>query len=56
MQRRLNSFVSNAARLKPEGFVLAVDAGRPDRPVVWVVGADARGVLFGVGKLLRVMN
>ena len=43
-----------AARLKPEGFVLAVDATRADRPVVWVVGADARGVLFGVGKLLRV--
>ena len=29
---------------------------RPKQPVVWVVGADARGVLFGVGKLLRVMK
>jgi hypothetical protein len=45
-----------AARLKPEGFVIAVAAAQPDRPVVWVVGADARGVLFGIGKLLRVMK
>jgi hypothetical protein len=46
----------NAAELKPEGFILAVDSARPDRPVVWIVGADARGALFGVGKLLRVAN
>ena len=45
-----------AAGLKPEGFVLAVDARKAERPVVWVVGADARGVLFGVGKLLRTMK
>jgi hypothetical protein len=25
-------------------------------PIVWVVGADARGVLFGVGKLLRQLH
>ena len=46
----------NVTRLKPEGFVIAVDVTRPKQPVVWVVGADARGVLFGVGKLLRVMK
>jgi len=45
-----------AARLSPEGFVLDVDGSRADRPVVRVVGADARGVLFGVGKLLRIMR
>jgi len=46
----------SAAQLKPEGFVLAVAAAQPERQVVWVVGADARGVLFGVGKLLRLMK
>ena len=46
----------SATRLKPEGFVLAVDSPGRDRPVVWVVGADARGVLFGVGKLLETMK
>ncbi len=46
----------SVTRLKPEGFVIAVDSSRPKQPVVWVVGADARGVLFGVGKLLRLMK
>lgn len=46
---------TSARGLKPEGFVLGVseEAGRP---IVWVVGADPRGVLFGVGKLLRTME
>jgi hypothetical protein len=46
----------SVTRLKPEGYVIAVDLTRPKQPVVWVVGADARGVLFGVGKLLRQMK
>ena len=46
----------SVARLKPEGFVIAVDVTKAKQPVVWVVGADARGVLFGVGKLLRAMK
>src|SRR3954449_9221793 len=46
----------SVARLRREGFVIAVDVTRAEQPVVWVVGADARGVLFGVGKLLRTMN
>src|SRR5215469_13296939 len=46
----------SATRLKREGFVIAADVARPKQPVVWVVGADARGVLFGVGKLLRAMK
>lgn len=45
-----------AAGLKAEGFVLAVDASKTERPVVWVVGHDPRGALFGVGKLLRIMD
>lgn len=40
---------------KPEGYRLCVD--QQDGPtVVWVVGADPRGTLFGAGKLLRVLN
>jgi len=46
----------SVTRLKREGFVIAADVTRPKQPVVWVVGADARGVLFGVGKLLREMK
>ena len=46
----------SVTRLKPEGFLLTVDVTKPKQPVVWVVGADGRGVLFGVGKLLRLMK
>jgi hypothetical protein len=46
----------SVTRLKREGFLIDVDLTRPKQPVVWVVGADARGVLFGVGKLLREMK
>lgn len=43
--------------MKPEGFVLDVSGEiEAGRPVVWVVGADPRGVLFGVGKLLRTLE
>lgn len=46
---------SGVAQLKAEGFVLAVE-NEAGRPIVWIVGADSRGVLFGVGKLLRTME
>lgn len=36
-----------------EGYHLFVQAGDPGPTVVWVVGQDPRGVLYGVGKLLR---
>jgi hypothetical protein len=39
----------------PEGFQISVKRG-PGKTVVWVVGNDPRGVLFGVGKLLREMH
>jgi hypothetical protein len=44
---------SSAAAPRPEGFRICVEhaPGRP--PVVWVLGADPRGALFGVGALLR---
>ena len=37
-----------------EGYRICVAQG--PGPVVWVIGADARGVLFGVGRLLRLLN
>lgn len=40
---------------KPEGYRLFVQKGS-QQPIVWIVGADARGALFGVGNLLRVVN
>jgi hypothetical protein len=38
---------------RPEGYRLFVEAQKGTAPVVWVLGADARGALFGVGQLLR---
>jgi len=37
---------------RPEGYRVLVEGGR----IVWVVGADPRGALFGVGRLLRTME
>jgi hypothetical protein len=38
-----------------EGYRLG-SAGESDSPVVWIAGNDARGVLFGVGRLLRELR
>lgn len=40
--------------LRPEGYRLFVDT--KSHPVVWIVGADPRGTLFGVGHLLRKLE
>ncbi|HEX5410713.1 MAG TPA: twin-arginine translocation signal domain-containing protein [Terriglobia bacterium] len=45
----------NLPETRPEGYRLLVDHGK-QQPVVWVIGADARGALFGVGNLLRRLN
>jgi hypothetical protein len=39
---------------RQEGYRICVAPG--DGPVVWVIGADARGVLFGAGRLLRLLD
>src|SRR5579884_1360583 len=39
----------------PEGFRIGTVGGK-GAPVVWVAGNDARGVLFGVGRLLRELR
>lgn len=40
---------------RPEGYRLYVD-NQNQQPVIWVMGGDARGALFGVGNLLRRLN
>ncbi len=40
---------------KPEGFWLHATEAE-GKPVLWVLGNDGRGVLFGVGAILRKMN
>ncbi|HPO07720.1 MAG TPA: hypothetical protein PLZ55_03555 [bacterium] len=41
--------------LRPEGYQVYVEE-QPSKPrTIWVVGADPRGTLFGVGYLLRKM-
>lgn len=52
--------VGTAASLKvaspgPEGYVLQTSV-RGNQPVVTVAGADTRGVMFGVGRLLRELR
>lgn len=39
---------------RPEGFVLDVRPGDDGTTEAWVCGHDARGLLYGLGKLLRV--
>jgi hypothetical protein len=47
--------LATSSRLKPEGYRIGVTADRA-APVVWVAGNDSRGVLFGVGRLLRELR
>ena len=44
-----------SAQPRPEGYQIGVTADGPT-PVVWVAGNDPRGVLFGVGRLLRELR
>jgi len=44
--------------LKPEGYLIRVESASSDgknAPVVWIIGADGRGAMFGAGRLLREM-
>ena len=47
---------ANSQSLRPEGFRIRVETPHDRAPVVFIVGKDARGVLFGVGKLLRLLH
>jgi hypothetical protein len=39
-----------------EGYRICVRQEGGGAPVIWVIGADARGVLFGAGRLLRLLD
>ena len=44
---------ANAPLLKKEGYrIVHEQKGKKD--ILWIIGADARGVLYGIGKLLRI--
>ncbi len=57
---RLAKFADAAAaanaNVGPEGFVISVVHPEQNRTVVSITGADDRGVLFGVGYLIRSMD
>jgi hypothetical protein len=44
---------AGARTTRAEGYGIATDTSHPNRPVLWIVGADPRGALFGVGRVLR---
>lgn len=48
-----DNFKSVAIANKPEGYAIY---SVPGEPVIYVVGHDARGILFGVGRLLRELK
>jgi hypothetical protein len=41
---------------RAEGFCIQVQVSNSGAPLVWIIGSDARGVMFGVGQLLRKME
>ncbi len=43
----------NFTEIKAEGFRL-VHEKKDGKNIIWIIGADARGVLYGIGKLLRL--
>ncbi len=43
-------------QLKSEGFAIITGEDSNETHRVWIIGNDSRGVLFGVGKLLRILN
>ncbi|WP_419211311.1 alpha-glucuronidase family glycosyl hydrolase [Maribacter sp. X9] len=45
----------NGSVIKKEGFHI-VHKKYGKRNIVWIVGADTRGVLYGIGKLLRIAD
>ena len=38
---------------KAEGYGIATDLSNPEKPILWIDGADGHGTLYGVGRVLR---
>ena len=45
--------VNNGQKIPAEGYALTLEQTK-ESSVIWVIGADVKGVLFGIGKLLRI--
>ncbi len=42
---------------RPEGYAIRITAGAENKPpAIFVIGADGRGAMFGVGRLLRALR
>ncbi|HOQ31148.1 MAG TPA: alpha-glucuronidase family glycosyl hydrolase [Candidatus Hydrogenedens sp.] len=55
-EKHLISFpIEKLQQLKPEGFAIFNEEVQ-GKNRIWIIGKDNRGVLFGVGKLLRIMK
>ena len=52
---RLRGHVPTGAG-QPDGFAIRTVTGGPGAPTIVVAGHDGRGVLFGVGRLLRTLR
>ena len=50
-----NSSGKNLPELNKEGFRIFHE-NRNGKDILWITGADSRGVLFGIGKLLRTAD
>ena len=51
-----NSLTADDRQPRAEGFRIRTETSNERAPVILVVGDDSRGVLFGVGKLLRSLE
>jgi hypothetical protein len=51
-----NSLAAETQQPRPEGYRIRTESSNERAPVVLIVGDDSRGVLFGVGKLLRSLE
>jgi hypothetical protein len=49
-------FASDSKQLPPEGFRIRTKTSEAHAPAILIVGNDSRGMLFGVGKLLRSLD
>ncbi|MFC1793967.1 hypothetical protein ACFL3Q_10330 [Planctomycetota bacterium] len=47
---------SDVPEHKKEGYRICVRRDNRGTLVVWIIGADARGILFGTGRLLRLLD
>jgi len=47
---------ADAVSARAEGYALWTDLSDAERPILWVIGTDPRGALYGAGRLLRTLE